>query len=260
MVGSRGLTVVVACAGLLFASGCSSGEAVKLAPSATASALESSAPKTATAKEFTVKKEGSITFTMEAPIEIIRGKIVDGNQGKLFIDAKDLTQTSGNVAVDLSGLELFQRKKADEKDKDYGEEKKEPKQNEHAREWLEISEKTAEADREKNKRAEFRIASIDSVDKKDVSASDGEVKVAAKASGDFLLHGRVTKHTVELEVTLTVKGGAVTAAKIKTAKPFLVNLREHDVGPRDDVGKGLDRLQPKVAKEATVDFEVSVGG
>lgn len=257
MIGSgRGSWWAVA---LVLAAGCGSDKAVELAPSATGSALASSAPKSAAAKELAVKKEGSVTFTMEAPIEIIRGKVADANEGKLFIDAKDLTQTTGNIAVDVSAIELFQRKKAAEGDKDYGEEVKEPKQNDHAREWLEISEKTAEADRTKNKRLEFRISAIDSVDKKDVSATDGEVKVAVKASGDFLLHGRVTKHTVEIEATLTVKGGVVTAAKLKTAKPFAINLREHDVGPRDDVGKGLDRLQPKVAKEALVSLELSAG-
>jgi hypothetical protein len=240
-----------------FLVGCGDEQPVQLAASATASTLQSSAPQTAAAVELKVNKTGSVRFTMEAPLENIFGKVPDSLSGNLFVDLTDLTKSTGNLAVDLSTLDLVQRKRPDEKS-EYGEEKREEKQNEHARQWLEIDEKVAEEARNKNKRIEFRITTIKEASKKDISKESGDVSVTVVAEGDFLLHQRVSKKTVELEATITVEGGKPKAIKLKTKKPFSVSLPEHDIGPRDDVGKVLKELAPKVAKDAMVELDLSL--
>jgi hypothetical protein len=248
-------SAIIVCAAILTATGCTKEEPVKLAASATAEKLASSAPQTAAAAEFTVKKSGAVTFLMEAPIEKIYGKVPEALEGNLFVDLKDLSKTTGNIAVNLSTLELVQRKKKDAADAEYGEEKKEPKQNEHAQQWLEIDEKVEAKNREKNQRVEFRITGIKEVSKKDISAEKGAVVVTVTAEGEFLLHQRVSKKSVELEVTFEVDAGKAKSIKLKTKKPFAVNLPEHDIGPRDNVGKVLTELAPKVAKDAMVELD-----
>jgi hypothetical protein len=236
---------------------CGDKEPVQLAASATASALQSSAPLTAAAVELKVQKAGTVNFIMEAPIEKIFGKVPESLSGNLFVDLTDLTKTTGNVAVDLSTLDLVQRKRPDEKS-EYGEERREEEQNEHARQWLEIDEKVAEEARNNNKRIEFRITSIKEASKKDVSKETGDVNVTVVAEGDFLLHQRVSKKSVELEVTITVEAGKPKSVKLKTKKPFAVSLPEHDVGPRDNVGKVLTELAPKVGKDAMIELDVQL--
>jgi hypothetical protein len=242
---------------LVSATACNDKEPVQLAASATASALASSAPQTAAAVELKVAKTGTVTFIMDAPIEKIFGKVPESLSGNLFVDLTDLTKTTGNVAVDLSTLNLVQRTRADEKS-EYGEETRKEKQNLHAREWLQIDEKVAEVDRDKNKRIEFRITSIKEASKKDLSKETGDVTVTLVAEGDFLLHQRVSKKSVELEATITVEKGQPKAVKLKTKKPFPVSLPEHDVGPRDDVGRVLTELAPKVAKEAMIELDLQL--
>jgi hypothetical protein len=230
----------------------------QLAPEAAASTLASSAPKTATSKTLEVDKGVSqVSFLMDAPVEKIRGKVSSGVDGQLFLDAKDLSQTTGNISVDISGLEIFQRKADDSGN--FGEETKVEKQNEHAREWLEIGPSAPEDIRRKNARVEFRIASV-KPSKKDVTKETGDVKLDVEATGDFLLHGRVSKKTVLLEVTLTLEAGSPKSVHIKTKSPFAVGLEEHDVRPRDTFGKlaakTLQDLGSKVAKESQVEIDV----
>lgn len=233
-------------------------EKPQLAPEVAASALASSAPKTATATALDVDKGVShVSFTMDAAVEKIRGKVTSGVDGQLFLDAKDLSQTTGNVSVDIAGLEIFQRKADDAGN--FGEETKIEKQNEHAREWLEIGPSAPEEIRKKNARVEFRIASV-KASKKDVTKESGDVKLDVEATGDFLLHGRVSKKSVSLDVTLTMENGVAKVVHIKTKAPFSVGLEEHDVRPRDTFGKlaakTLQDLGSKVAKEAQVELDV----
>jgi hypothetical protein len=234
--------------------------AKQLAPEAAQSALASSAPKSAGAKEVVVDKGASnVAFTMDAPVEKIRGKVLNAVDGQLFIDPKDLSQTTGNIVVDISGLELFQRKADDAGN--FGAEEKVEKQNEHAREWLEIGKSAPEDIRKKNARVEFRIASVTTA-KKDVTKDSGDVVFDAEATGDFLLHGRVSKKTVKLAVVLTMENGVPKAVSVKTKSPFSVGLEEHDVRPRDTFGKlaakTLQDLGSKVAKEAQVELDVKL--
>jgi hypothetical protein len=231
--------------------------AVTVAPTATA--LAPVKPATMEAKKLVVEKAGStVDFMMEAPEEKIHGKVAGATTGEISVDFMDLSKTTGLLTVDISGMELYQTKAA--KDGKFGEEAKVDKQNEHARTWLEISPDTPEEMRKKNAIVQYSIKSIEVTGEKDLSKMTGAArKVMLKATGDFLLHGHKTEKVVELEATFAFQGDKPVSVTVKTAKPFAVDLAEHDVKPRDAFGKlalkTLAALSPKVAKEALVTLQ-----
>ena len=219
-----------------------------LAP--TASALEPVKPKTSGAMKYPIASGSKIEFMMEAPIEKIRGRVENAISGDVFLDPTDLAKTTAHILVDIGGLELYQQvKKGDE----FGPEEKKEKQNQHAREWLQID--AAAEGREKNKQAAFAIKEV-VADPNDVTKMTGaERKVKLTVKGNFLLHGRKSEKTAKLEATFTFEGDKAVRVAIETVEPFTVNLAEHDVRPRDALGKTLDELAPKVAKDALVSLE-----
>lgn len=250
------------CGGLLSVVAISCGdEKTPLAPEVKGSALASSAPKSAAAKKFSIASfDSKVKFSMEAAEEKIRGRAT-GVEGTLFIDVKDLTQTTGNIAVDLETLELYQKKKTETGD--WGDEVLEPTQNKHARSWLEIDDSAPGPMRAKNRRVEFRIDKVEAASEKDITKLAGdERKVTLKAKGEFLLHQRTSQKTVDLEISFTFSGGNPTAVTIKTVSPLEVGLAEHDVRPRESFGKfakaTLDTLGSKVAKNAQVELELKL--
>lgn len=243
--------------------GCGDEKASKdVAPSATT--LKDSTPKAAKALTFEVTKAGSkVGFDMEAPVEKIRGRVEDAATGKIDIDLTDVTKTTGHLYLDIGGLELFQRKADD--DGEFGEEEKVEKQNEHARQWLEIgpcdSDKVDDAEKckamvKKNRNVEFVITKV-TTDTKDVTQLTGdERKVIATVEGDFLLHQKKTKKTAKLSITFKMKGDKPESVHVETVEPFEVSLEEHEVKPREAFGvlakATLDSLGKKVGKEAAV--------
>ncbi|MEJ7727880.1 MAG: hypothetical protein WKG00_01565 [Polyangiaceae bacterium] len=230
-----------------------------LAPTATA--LAPSKPAAASARPMVIDKASSkLDFMMEAPVEKIRGRVVGATEGQIQVDPSDISKTTGFLAADISGIELYQQVQ-DDKTKEFGKEVKNDTQNEHARQWLEIGPDAPEDARKNNGRVEFAIRRIEGASQNDVSKMTGPTrKVTFKAVGDFLLHGRKTEKTAELEATFTYAGDEPTAVSVRTVKPFAVGLAEHDVRPRKGFGvlaeKGLELLAPKVAKEALVSVEV----
>lgn len=241
--------------------GCGNEEkpAVVLAP--TSSALAPAKPATMESKKLTVDAASSkVDFLMDAPKEKIRGKVHGTTTGDLQVDFMDVTKSTALLTVDISGIEVFQTK-ADDGGK-FGDEKKDATQNEHVLNWLEISPKTEEAARKKNAILQFSAKTIEVTGDKDLSKMKGpERKVMMKVTGDFLLHGHKAQKVVELEATFSFDGDKPTGVKVKSVKPFSVDLAEHDVKPRDTVGKllqkGLEALAPKVAKEALVSVDFS---
>lgn len=225
----------------------------------TSSAL--AAPKAATtaSQKLAIEKAGSkVELLMEAPQEKIHGVVSEATTGDLQIDLVDVTKSTGLVTVDIGDLVLYQAK-IDDKGK-ISEEKKEDKQNEHARNWLEIAPDAPAEMRDKNRKVQFSIKSIAVTGDKDVTKMTGkERKVMLKVTGDFLLHGHKTEKTAELEATFTFDGDKATSVHVKSVKPFAVGLVEHDVKPRDAFGKlalkTLEKLSPKVAKEARVSLD-----
>ena len=239
--------------------GCDDHSSVALAPSA--SALAPAKPASEASMKLAVDKGTSkVDFIMEAPQEKIRGHILGATEGDVNVDASDVTKTTGLIAMDLSGIELFQTK-MDDKGNPMPE-VKEPTQNLHVRSWLEIGEDAPPDMRAKNAHVEFAIKSIDAATPgKDVTKMSGaDRKVMLTAKGDLLLHGRKSEKTVELEATFHYVGDKLASVRIATAKPFTVGLAEHDVRPREAFGKlaakTLELLAPKVAKEALVSIDI----
>ncbi len=245
-------------AGASVIGGCDDKPAAPLAP--TASALAPTKPATAEAKKLTVDKASSkIEFMMDAPQEKIRGRVSGATEGEIQVDPSDLTKTTGLLTVDISGLEIFQTV-ADESGK-FGEEKKQPTQNEHARTWLEISNDAPEDVRKQNSRVEFAIRSIEEANPKDITKVTGATRKATiRAKGDFLLHGRKAEKVAELEATFTYEGDKLASVAIKSVKPFGVGLAEHDVKPRDGFGKiakgSFNLLGTKVAETADIRLDL----
>lgn len=235
------------------------GEPVKLAEKA--EKLEIEVPKSQGALHFIVDPATSkLGFDMEAPIEKIRGKVPPSAlTGELFVDPSDITKTTGLVHVDLKDLELFQRV-APAEGQEFGEEKKEPKQNEHARAWLEISPDTPPDQLAKNQKIEFSLTSVKDASANDVTKLTGaERKVTFTASGEFLLHQRKASKSVKLEAVFKMEGDKATQVTIKSLAPLEIGLDEYDVRPREGFGKlaqkTLSALSPKVAKFAEVSIE-----
>ncbi len=231
-----------------------------LAPTAEQLAVPKS--KSAQALSFAVKKEGSkLVFSMDAPIEKITGNLKDATTGEVKLDLTDITKTTALITADLNALVLTQRKKASAGDAEYGEETKQDKQNEHARGWLEIDEQNPS--HETHRRVQLTVTSVTTQTPDVTKLTGDERKVKATVSGEFLLHGRKAAKTVDVEVTFSFKDGAPTAIRVQSMKPFLVRLEEHDVKPRDAVGKLaatlLSSLSDKVAKDAEVSIDFTAG-
>jgi hypothetical protein len=237
--------------------GCDKKSSGNLAPSATPLAAPTAAAgQTALAIDTAGSK---VTFLMNAPIEKIFGEAGDASKGDVFVNPKDVGKTTALIKVDLDKLVLFQQKREDEKS-EFGEKVKSDKQNEHARNWLEIGSDAPADVREKNRWAEFKIEKLENVSTNDITTLTGaERKVTATAVGDFRLHGRAAKKSAKIEATFKFEGDKLTGVSVKSVDPVNIGLDEFDVRPREAFGKlakgTLDTLGSKVAKEAPVVIE-----
>jgi hypothetical protein len=241
---------------LLLLAACKGADAGPPAPVASAAPPPAAA---AGATKMTIDRAASrVELLMDAPEEKIRGRVDGTTTGELALDLTDLGRSTGVFVVDLDALALTQVRI--EKGQ-LGKETRSEKQNEHARTWLQISPDAPEEVRAANRRVTFTVRSVEVTGERDLRKLTGaERKVALRARGDLLLHGRPVEKTLDLEATFTFDGDRPTRVAVRTARPFAVSLREHDVKPRDTFGtlalKTLDALSSKVAKEAEVSLEV----
>lgn len=243
---------------LILAAACG-GEPVQLAEKA--EKLEVQAPKAPEVLHLAIDPSTSkLGFDMEAPLEKIRGKVPPtAFTGEVWFDPTDLAKSRGLVHLDLTDLELFQRK-APEGGGEFGEEVKDDTQNQHAREWLEIGPDTPPEELAKNVRIEFALSKLTDLSAADLSKMTGpERKVTFTATGDFLLHQRKAEKSVKLEATFRYAGDALREIHVKSLAPLAIGLDEYDVRPRTGFGKlaakTLEQLSPKVAKFAEVSLE-----
>ena len=246
----------------LIALGCKDKEAPKdLAPAA--SALEAPMPVSPTGVPLTIQTaKSSLRFLMDSPLEKIDGDAPDSASGELSIDLDDLTKSAALIKVDLDKLVLYQQKRADEAT-DYAERKKNDKQNEHARDWLQIVPHEGEVTAEQaamNRIAEFRIDKVETPTPNVRSLGGAERKVNATVSGDFRLHGRKARQSANVELTFRFEGDKLASVDVKTTSPMPVNLEQYEVNPRDNAGKFVKTisdavsgsLKGKLQKEAPV--------
>ncbi|MRG96643.1 YceI family protein [Polyangium spumosum] len=246
----------------LAASGCSKDEPnPNAAP--ISSSLAAAKPQTDAGKPYAVEAAGAkVGFTMDAPIEKIFGEADGSISGELFVDAEDVTRSTGLVKIDLDKLVIFQQKRADEAST-FGERTKSDTQNEHARNWLGIGKDVGEAEKQKHRFIEFKLSKIETAGPKGVAGLSGaERTMKLDVTGDFRLHERTVQKKAELEVTFVMEGDKVTALRVRSTKPIAVNLEEHDVRPRDTLGVILQKttdelatLGKKVSKDAMVSLD-----
>ncbi|HEX6765707.1 MAG TPA: YceI family protein [Polyangiaceae bacterium] len=229
--------------------GCKGKEAEKeLAPTASALAAPMPASPNGVALDIDGAKS-SVTFLMDSPLEKIDGDAPGSVSGELSLDLDDLGTSNALVKVDLDKLTLYQQRRAEEA-KDYSERKKNDKQNEHARDWLQIVPHEGEVTAEQaamNRIAEFRIDKVETATPNVRSLGGAERKVTASVSGDLRLHGRKERQTAKVELTFHFAGEKFQSLDVKTIEPLPVNLERYEINPRDGAGKFVKTITDAVS-------------
>jgi len=265
----EGSALVLMAAVALAATGCDKKDDTKgVAPAASSLAPSVAAPTSMVVKAK-IAPAGTTSVEMTAPSETIKAKTTVAD-GHLDVDLMDLSQTRGEVKVDLTSLKMST----------FPEAEKNSGQTKHALAWLEAGDpdkgKIPDDVKAQNKFAVFAIRSIDGLAEKDVrkltatTENGNDVRKAdLVAHGELLVHG----HKVNKDVPLTVKIVHTQGAKptdaprsiaIVSKEPLKVTLAEHEVRPRDDVGKiakaAFSLIGTKVAETASisVDFTATI--
>ncbi len=216
----------------------------------------------ANAVDYAIDPASKTSVDMPAPKERIKGETTAA-KGTLHVDFKDLTQTRGDVFVDMNTFATHT----------FGDADKDSTQTRHAHTWLQIDdmEKDAAA-RERNRWVHFAIRSIDGASATDLSkvaptkvGGDDVRTVTLVAHGDIEVHSLPSKAPKDaaLEVRFHVPAGSPDGTKPtsielvgKEGAPLQITLADHDVKPRDLEGsiaqKAFGLLGTKVADVANV--------
>lgn len=222
---------------------------VELAPVSSA-ALE--APKPAATGAVTVSIDAptsSVKFLMDSPLEKIDGDAPGSASGDLSLDLADLTKATGLIHVDLDKLSLYQQKRPDGAG-DYQARTKNPLQNQHARDWLQIVAHEGEVTPEQaaqNRIAELRIDKVEPSEKNVLAMTGAERKVTATVSGTLRLHGRQAPKSAKVELTFHFTGDHFDSVGVKTLEPFEVSLEQFEIHPRDGAGKLVKSITETIA-------------
>lgn len=248
------LTVFVpAVAGLLVAlAGCESKP--ERAPAPAASVLApSTAPATAKTRPFVVDPSGTTSVDMPGKGEHIKARTTAA-RGTLTIEPTALQNSRGEVQIDLTTLTTST----------FDDAKKNATQTTHARTWLEVV--VDGAVKEENRFATLAIRSIDVTGESDLTKiplSAGARQVKAVVHGDVLIHGHKVERAVPVLLDFSyadgAPGDAPSALRIRTEKPMNIVLKDHEVMPRDPVGKLLtwtSELTNRVATDANIDVDL----
>lgn len=207
--------------------------------------------------DLPITKASVVSFEMNAPMEKQRATFTgDALGGVVYLDTLRLDGSRGDVSVDLGRMVVEQATTADP-DGEYGAWQENPKQNEHAKQWLEIGLENDPQKAELNRRAVLKATIF--IDR-ELHNSTATYEAEIRLSGTLTIH----QHTesVTLPGVLTVVNSRRTpSVRFRSTEPLHVDLARFDVVPRDALGavleKGLDALAPKVAKTADVAVDVT---
>lgn len=235
-----------------------------LAPVATASPSSSPPPAKASVKKFAIDDTTRTDVVMSAPKEKIKVATTSAT-GLIDVDPSNLGETRGEVKIDLATMTAST----------FPEAEKNSLQTTHARTWLEVGDgesgKLDEKTKETHRYAVYAIRGIDQPSATDLAmvsptkdGADEVRRVTLTTKGELLVHGRKVERAADVEVTFRYDVGApATEPKslgVKTRAPLRVVLAEHDVKPRDGVGKiakgAFHLLGTKVADEAEVTLDL----
>ncbi len=252
------LTVVMVAVPVTFAVACKKETPVALAESA--SALSAALPPpTAKVVAYDVDPGSKTSIDMPGIKEHIVAD-TDGAAGKLDVDLMNLANSRGEVKIDLTTLKTHTFK--DDRD---------GSQTAHARNWLQVGDAASADEKKANQYAVFALQSLANISAADLSkvapTKDGgeDIRtITATIHGDFLVHGHKAAKDVPIEARFHYPAGAAADSKptkidIKSTAPLHVTLKEHDVHPRDTVGKLTDwtaSLVSKVAETADITLDV----
>jgi hypothetical protein len=252
------LAPVVSTLAVALAAACSKkDDAAALAPAASALAV-SQADSASMAWHYVVDPKSTTHVDMPGLKEHIKAD-TSAAAGTLDVVARDLTQSRGQVRIDLTTFATHTFGTSDD-----------AAQTEHALTWLEVhvGGKTSEEMRW----AELAIRGIDGASAADLTKvapekdAAGEVRtVAMTVHGDVLIHGHRIQKDAVVDVAFRYPSGSAadsrpTAIEIKTREPMHVVLKELDVRPRDPAGQLLDWTTKLISKVAeTADVTVDIG-
>ncbi|MBI4951539.1 MAG: YceI family protein [Myxococcales bacterium] len=200
------------------------------------------------AVRMAVAESGNVRFVIDAPEEKIKGRW-GKLRGQLDVEPTDLRKTTGQIDVDL----------ADTTTETFDDAAKNLKQTEHARNWFELGTDVPEAQREQNRWARFTVEKVDEVGAVNLAsvAPTGDARtVHVTASGHLWLHGVTSPKTVKLVLTLGGPAERPTSLRIATEAPMPVSMKEHDVKPRDVVGRFLKGASEKVGAKIVDDVQI----
>ncbi|WP_394850801.1 hypothetical protein LZC95_25505 [Pendulispora brunnea] len=245
----------------LAALGCSKSEdAPKLAASASSLTVEKP-PPTAMVAKYTIATDGKTHIDGPAPAEHLKGD-TSASAGSLDVDLMNLANTRGEVKIDLTTLKTHT----------FDADPQDSKQTKDAAGWLEVGDAVSADVREANRWAVYSIRSIDELSASDVTkvapvkqGADDVRVVTLMSHGELLLHGHKADKVVPLEARFHFPSGAAadarpTSIEIVTKSPLKITIAEHDVKPRDNLGKLAKRafglLGTKVADVLDVTFEL----
>src|SRR5215472_4996916 len=199
---------------------------------------------------------------MPAPKEHIKAD-TSAAAGALEIDLANLAGSRGEVKIDLSTLKTHT----------FGNDS-DTTQTKHALTWLEVGGDAPQEAHEPNRWAVYAIRSVDGLSASDITkvaaakeGSDDVRTVTLTAHGEFLLHGhKVPNKDAALEAKFHYPSGSPADSKpirieITSKSPLHVVLADHDVKPRDNVGKiaqsAFGLLGTKVAETADVSIDLT---
>lgn len=259
---SRAIMAVIAVAVGCGALGCDDKKA-QVAPAATTLAPSTAAPGAKT-MAFVIDPRSATSIDMPAPKEHIKAS-TSAAAGKLDIDFANLANTRGEVKADLTTLAT----------KTFDDAEKDKTQTVHALTWLEVGDgekgKLPDDLKSANKWAVYAIRSVDNLSATDLSkvaaTKDGadEVRtVTATTHGELLIHGHKVDREADVEVQFRYVPGSPAdkpkALTIKSKKPLRAKLEEHEVKPRDGVGKiaqgAFNLIGSKVAEIADISLDL----
>jgi len=235
-------------------------DAPKLAPSASGLAV-SKPPPTAMVAKYAIAADGKTHIDGPAPAEHLKADTT-ASGGTIEVDLMNLANSRGEVKIDLLSLKTHT----------FDSEAQDTKQTKDSAGWLEVGDSAPAAARETNRWAVYSIRSIDGLSAPDVTkvaptTQGGEDirTVSLTSHGELLLHGHKADKEAALEVRFHYPAGAPAeghpaSIEIVTKSPLKITIADHDVKPRDNLGKLAKRafslLGTKVADVLDVTFEL----
>ncbi len=243
---------------LISAAACSKkDDAAALAPAASALQV-SRADSSSMAWHYVVDPKSTTHVDMPGLKEHIKADTTAAT-GNLDVAAKDLTQSRGQIRIDLATLATHTFETDDD-----------ATQTKHALTWLEVT--VADKTSDEMRWADLAIRGIDGASATDLTkvqpSKDGgdDVRtVTMTVHGDVLIHGHRIQKDAVVDVAFRYPSGSPADSRpskieIRSKEPMRVVLKELDVRPRDPAGQLLDwttKLISKVAETADVSVDIA---